>query len=644
MRLVSRALALASVILGMQAVVPFAANAQDKRQNAAIHAEETFGIVEASVFGGITNFGRVAAGLGTSLGKGADVGVRFTVNPNDFLGIELNGSAYGDHKLKFSNQPRPGVNLPELDVHVYQMGINALGYFTPRDRKVRPFLTIGFGPSFYTPNDRATAAARGFDPSFGLSNFSSDTRLTLNYGAGVKWKVHPRIGLRGDVRGLAGANPKFSLPASSTTGGAFIPSDKHIQGVQATIGLSLYFGSLGKKEPVEPPCKAEDRGTPRCPCRAEDRGSTPGCPEEVRPHSLNSGTITASATSICPGETVTLSSNASDPLGHSMSYQWSVDGSNQGSGSSYTYSAGASGDHRIGLRVSDTTSDHPADPVNASAITIHVKNYSRPTVSSVTANPSELEQGQTAALHATASGSECSGTLSYSWTATEGVANGNGADGQYNSSAVSFNEADRSRPQSKRVTITANVTDSKGGSASGSTNVTVNYSAIPRHFGDIVFPKGNSRVNNCAKRILIEQLYPVLAVANSNYDLVLVGHTDANEAPKGKGAKGRSLDKERVLNTAGVLSGGGGTCKDLSSSRIKGVWVGTVQDTEFLPTSCTVSTEAPKERKGNEVDANEAKNRRVELWLVPKGLALPPAARNAADLSDDDLKKVGCPK
>ena len=307
------------------------------------------------------------------------------------------------------------------------------------------------------------------------------------------------------------------------------------------------------------------------------------------------------------------------------------------------YTAGASGDHRIGLHVTDPSSDNPANPVDVSAVTIHVKSYSRPTVSSVTANPSDLERGQTAALHATASGSECSGALSYSWSASEGVANGNGADGQYNSSSVSFNEADRSRPQSKRVTITATVTDSKGGSASGSTNVTVNYSAAVKHFGDIEFPKGSARVNNCAKRVLIEQLYPILT-ANSNYDVVLVGHVDTNEAPKGKGAKAGSLDKNRVLNTAGVLSGGSGTCTALDHSRIKGEWVGTVQDTEFLPTSCTVSTEAPKERKGNEVDANEAKNRRVEIWLVPKGLALPPAARNAADLPEADLKKVGCPK
>src|SRR5258708_17816976 len=114
MRLVSRSLVLSLVVLGTLAVVPFAANAQDKRQNAAVHAEETFGIVEASVFAGITNFGKVGAGLGTELGHGFDAGVRFTVNPNDFLGIELNGSFYDDHKLKFSNPPRPGVFVTRL--------------------------------------------------------------------------------------------------------------------------------------------------------------------------------------------------------------------------------------------------------------------------------------------------------------------------------------------------------------------------------------------------------------------------------------------------------------------------------------------------------------------------------------------------
>jgi hypothetical protein len=34
----------------------------------------------------------------------------------------------------------------------------------------------------------------------------------------------------------------------------------------------------------------------------------------------------------------------------------------------------------------------------------------------------------------------------------------------------------------------------------------------------------------------------------------------------------------------------------------------------------------------------------VEIWLVPKGMALPAAARDAAELPDTDLKKIGCPK
>lgn len=321
-----------------------------------------------------------------------------------------------------------------------------------------------------------------------------------------------------------------------------------------------------------------------------------------------------------------------------------MDGRNQGGdNSSFTWTADGSGDHRIGLHVADTASESPAGAVDVSAVSIHVRTYARPNVSGVTANPSELERGQTSAVHASATGSECSGTLTYSWSASEGTVSGSGADGQYNSSSVSFNEGDRSRPQSKQVTVTANVSDSKGGSASGSANITVNYPAQVKHFGDILFPKGSSRVNNCGKRVLIEQLYPLLA-ANTNYDVVLVGHIDTNEVPKGKSSKGRSLDRERVMNTAGVLSGGTGTCTALDHGRIKGSWVGATQETESLPTPCTVSTEAPKERKGNEVDASEAKNRRVEIWLVPKGLAQPAAAKDAKELPEADLKKVGCPK
>jgi flagellar motor protein MotB len=192
------------------------------------------------------------------------------------------------------------------------------------------------------------------------------------------------------------------------------------------------------------------------------------------------------------------------------------------------------------------------------------------------------------------------------------------------------------------VTVTATVTDSKGGSGTASTNLSVNLAAEAKHFGDIVFPKDSARVNNCGKRVLIEQLYPQLT-ANTNYDVVLVGHIDSSEVPRGR--RNRSLDRDRVLQTAAVLSGGTGTCSALDASRIKGSWVGATQETESLPTSCTISATAPTERRGAAIsDTNDAKNRRVEIWLVPRGMTLPAAARDARDLPDAEMKRIGCPK
>src|SRR4029077_14439938 len=107
----------------------------------------------------------------------------------------------------------------------------------------------------------------------------------------------------------------------------------------------------------------------------------------------------------------------------------------------------------------------------------------------------------------------------------------------------------------KPVTVTATVTDAKGGSASASTNITVNLAAQVKHFDDIVFPKDRARVNNCGKRVLIEQLYPMLN-SNANYDVVLVGHIDTNGVPQAKSSKRRHLDRDRVLNPAAILSGG----------------------------------------------------------------------------------------
>ena len=460
-------------------------------------------------------------------------------------------------------------------------------------------------------------------PNSGFGGFNTDERFQGNYGGGIKYQANKWFGVRFDVRGLTGIAPRFGLPSGPpSTTGAYIPNGKILNGIQATAGLTLYLGHRGEAPPVPEPPKPPE-------------------PPKRAPGAINPGTISANPATVCPGDAVRLSSNASDPDGHQLTYQWSANGSSVGTGAQYTYMPNSSGDVRIGLHVAD--SSDPGRGADASPVTIHVNTYSRPTIT-VAANPTQLDRGQMAMLRAAGMGSDCSGTLTYRWAATEGTVSGTGTNAQFDSSSVSFNDADRSRPQSKQVTVTATVSDSKGASASASVNLTVDLGAEARHFGDILFPKDSARVNNCGKRVLIEQLYPLLA-GNPNYDVVLVGHIDSSEAPSGRSRRGRDLDKNRVLNTAGVLSGGSGTCSSLDPSRIKGSWIGATQETPSVPTSCAVSTTAPKERRGAAIeDTDTAKNRRVEIWLVPKGLALPAAARDAKELPDADLKKIGCPK
>lgn len=616
MRRVSRFLVLAAFAI---LTLPRLAHAQNARDTS-----DYFNFIEANIFGGVSYFAPVDAGLGTRYTTNGVVGVRLTENFWNYFGIEENGTFHSPHQLRFVNEIQPGSFTPDFTIHNYEVGMNVLAYLTPRDHHLRPFFTVGIAGTFWTPTKQAREAAGGLNPALGFQPFGPYEGVEGTYGVGIKWQTNRWFGVRADIRGSLGRNPELGLPNSSATGTTVYIPQRFIQGIETTIGASFYFGGRGEAPPPLPP--------------------PPPPPAPPAPHNLSASTITASATSVCPGEAVRLSSNASDPQGHGLGYQWSVNGNSQGGNSpTYSFTPDRSGDFRIGLHVTDTANANGATAVDLTPVSIHVRTYAAPTATAWGATPAEIERGQSSAVRVTGTGSDCGGTLTYSWAASEGAISPNGSNAQFNSATVTFNDNDRSRPQSKQVRITATVTDAKGGSASASGNVTVNYGAQATHFGDIVFPKDSARVNNCGKRVLIEQLYPMLT-ANPNYDVVLVGHIDSSEVPKARSAKNRNLDRTRVLDTAAILSGGTGTCTALDRSRIKGSWVGATQETESVPTSCAISTTAPKERSGASVDASEAKNRRVEIWLVPKGMSLPAAARDAKDLPDADMRKIGCPK
>ena len=76
---------------------------------------------------------------------------------------------------------------------------------------------------------------------------------------------------------------------------------------------------------------------------------------------------------------------------------------------------------------------------------------------------------------------------------------------------------------------------------------------------------------------------------------------------------------------------------------MKGNWVGAEQSSEFKSNFCDAST---KEKKTDTVSSTDekAKNRRVEIWLVPKGAELPAGAGAVQELPRDEVTKKGCPK
>jgi outer membrane protein OmpA-like peptidoglycan-associated protein len=283
-------------------------------------------------------------------------------------------------------------------------------------------------------------------------------------------------------------------------------------------------------------------------------------------------------------------------------------------------------DGKGGLGVASSTSD---------PVLVRVRVYSPPTVS-FTVSPSTIAYGGRVPVSATAFTSECGISSTIQYSAAEGAI----SNGSFDSSGVRFDMSNRSKLQTRVVPLTATATDQKGGTGSANANVTVTLQPTARRLDDIVYPLNSARVNNCAKRLLLEQLTPMLR-DDPNAKVVLIGHRDIHE--KGKAAS--KLDVQRVLNAAAVLSAGTGICPQLELSRIGIATVGTDQTSPTKASFCGTSTDV-KEKSGQAVKASDknAPFRRVEIWFVPGGADMPAGIPATHSLPESDVKKLGCPK
>jgi outer membrane protein OmpA-like peptidoglycan-associated protein len=611
---------------------------------------------EIDAFGGIQVYKQVNRGLDTKMSNGGVWGARLAYNPYEYLGLEL-WLDYSVANVNFglsngtipTGLPGAGGPIPPFafGARNWTFGFNPVWNLRPRGSKVQPYLTVGVDGIQFTPTTNATNQAN--QPNnlllYRAQGLNDNLQVGLNFGGGVKWHFTDHLGARFDVRALISRNPTYGLPSAFNGGGVYIPGKAKVDGIQATLGL-VFFG-----------------GETKCP---EMPASPP--PPAPLPSATISGGDGNAAGPFCAGKPVTLHANI-EAADRKLAYAWTVNGQAQSSTSPDLTITPANGASNVQVTVTDTTpppppmerpkkfpvkcwvqpaAPAPVAPVTATAsVTV---SEAAPTMTSVTASPNVLafngEGPRSSNLAGVAQSSPCGGNLTYKWTVSEGsITNDSSPNATFDASSLSFEQS--AQAQSKSVVATLTVTDQNGKTATGTANITVNYTPQWVRLDDVIFGKNNTRVNNCGKRLLIDDA--AQRMANGDYDIILVGHRDTDENEKvtephkrgRKAAPGVGLDEQRVLNAAAILSGGTGTCGKVDISRIKMDVVGTDQTSETRTGQCGTSN--TQERKGSETSEAD-KNRRVEVYLVPHtSTVMPPAVKNARPVPEAEVKALSCP-
>ena len=478
-------------------------------------------------------------------------------------------------------------------------------HFTPRDAKYRPFIMAGPGYTWYR-------GGKGFNTGYPIK---SDGETSLIYGIGLKVNAHRNYAVRFDLTGTRTGSPRFGIPAVQAGRGSYwLPAGNHHEStIQASVGLTF---RLRYKAPTPPPAPPPPPPPPPAPVA------------NVRIQSVD-----GAGAGVCPGGNVRLTVAANGWLpNQTPSYQWMVNGSPAagGNAASFTVPTTDAGTKNVTVKVSVTGPDSTA---TSNPVAVMVKPLTPPTIR-FAVSPATMPYGNTAALAAQATGSECGGPATVRYT-------GEGVTGTaFDSKALAFDMSNRLRAQSRTVRLTATATDQKKQTAAANADVTVTLKSEARRLDDIVFPQMSARVNNCAKRVLLEQLTPMLR-NDPQAKVILIGHRDEAE----KGRLGSKMDEARVINAAAVLSAGTGICPQLDLSRIMWKAAGTDQSAETRPALCGTSTDV-KELGRSAIKGTDKKVqfRRVEIWIVPGGADMPAGLTGLQAVPEKDVKTKGCPK
>ncbi len=493
-----------------------------------------------------------------------------------------------------------------------------------RSRRVDPYIHVLFGVNRATTSVGVnsvlipTPLSTTVQPSNGRYAVSQ-ANFAMAAGGGLDIKLSRHVLLR-PIQ-IDYYLTRFEAPAFINPRG--VTSNRKQHDARAAAGIAFTIGGEKATPPaplLPPPPTIAMKACP-------DGTSIPASQDCAKLNMMLA--IGINPTAVCPGSTAEVTINGRIPEGATT--QWMLAGETVSQGRSFAFGSNGRqpGAYRIGLKASaEGYNDALAEA------TVTVRDYVPPT-GTLSASPAEIYVGQTADLAATFTPGQCGGALSaVAFTAGEGSIRGN----QFDSTGVRF-DPPGPEEQRKTITIAAQISDQKGSATANSSVVVKQRAALaPVRLSDVLFPEGSDRVNNCGKRVLLDDLKSRFE-ADAGGKVVFVGHVAQSEL------NSIGLDLKRALNGAAVISAGEGVCTKFPAPQIlvKGVG-GADNGADYQPYFCAASTAVP-ERPGQAVSqSDEAKYRRVEVWFVPAGGSLPASAADAKTADVLSVSTLGCPR
>jgi hypothetical protein len=531
-------------------------------------------------------------------------GERLTFNPLSHVGFEVNW-ALGLNELVL--RPAGSIQYATIGTRNSQYSYDTLFFFTKREAAVRPYVLVGVGATDYVANGNVNYFG---PPPLLPATFHNQWTGGLVYGIGAQVNMSRRIGFRFDLRGTkTGSVADFGLPSPFAP---IPPGTLYINRNHGESSLAFTTGIVFRFRYHEPPAPYVPPPPPPPP---------PPAPV-VEPTRITVSAIQGATANVCPGDNVRLTVTASvTPPGPSLAYQWSVNNQNApgGNGAAFSLATTTPGAKSVSVTVSGGGATASSGPVN-----VNVRAITPPTIT-FNVSPTTIAYGDRLPLNAQATVGDCATATPVRYTASEGTITGT----TFDSSSMSF-DANGAGQQQKVVRLTATETDSRNQTATANANVTVTYKR-PATRTDIEFARNSARVNNAAKRYLIEVLTPKLK-ADPNSKVILIGHQDMGERPA-------TLAMQRVINTAAVLSAGKGICPALDLSRVQVKSDGTDQTDPPMP----FTDSSVKERAGQSATGDRAQFQRVEIWFIPGG-ADAPVISGLVPAPEKEIKARGCPR